>query len=67
MASDPKYWSNLMEDYDEFKAAYRIEAGKSRTVFVPASLITLPGLAFYDLVKYRFIETDGVGYRPLKK
>lgn len=60
-----EYWRGLKEDYREFLAAHKIEAKGRPWKFVPARLLTLPGLVLYDLEKKGWIESDGAfGYRP---
>lgn len=56
----------VREDFAEFLAAYRLEAGKSRGVFVPARMLTLTGDSLRALEKRRLIENNGwYEYRPL--
>ena len=62
-----EYWRNLNEDMAEFRAAHRLET-RSRFAFVPARLITLPGLVLYELERRHMIESNGQhGYRATRK
>jgi len=59
-----EYWQNLNEDMAEFRAAHRLES-KSAYNYVPARLITLPGLVLYELERRGMIESNGGhSYRP---
>lgn len=60
-----EYWRAMKEDMAEFRAAHKIESKGRSSEFVPARLITLPGLVLYELERVDWIETDGLfGYLP---
>lgn len=55
----------LREDLVEFKAAHIAETRGSRTKFVEARLIPLPGLVLTDLSRAGMIDWDGgTAFRP---
>lgn len=60
-----QYWRDMKEDMAEFRIAHRAESGGKNSAFVPARLITLPGMVLRDLEKVGWIEGDGYfGYLP---
>lgn len=60
-----QYWRDMKEDMAEFRVAHRAESKGRNRKFVPARLITLPGMVLRDLEKVGWIESDGCfRYRP---
>ena len=60
-----QYLRDLKEDYREFLVAHKLESKGRPRKFVPARLITLPGLVLKDLENKGWIESNGYFcYRP---